>query len=743
MFEPEPESDQTEETPSADVPAGAPETPPADVPESAETEAPDVALPPPPEEPPAPVYEDVPLPVEVPKWAPQDVFAGPSETPAAAPEPAEPVSEAVEPATEPVAESVTPADAKPDVPPTLPAPLEEIPAVPAPEPIAPVPAVEVPAVEVPAIPDVPDVSAAATPETAPDVPAAADVPEIPPPVAEVPAASDVPPVPDVPDAPEPVDEVPAPVVLEAPVPEAPATEVPGPFPFTPAPAEVASAEPAPAPEAPAVPDVIAEPVPAVPPPVPEVVAETLPPVPPPPVPTAAAETLPPVPEVPPAPSAVAESSVPEPAEPALDPMFRPAAASAAPETGADGPVETAALGAPFGAVVPDAAPSAPAEPDSLADVSAGFEPEAFDEPETLAPVIPIDLDGKWVASGRGARSSGQRASKGSRGFALKRKKEENPFEVVGDAAPEAEAVAETPDVPAEAPAPQGKRGFGREIRFGRKKKKEEEAPAAAVPAGWGQTPGTPQVVPAQPSGPDTVWGETPAQPSGNDAVWGAAPAAAAVWATPAAAAAPAEAPAVPAGTPAAAPAAVPAPPVGDPAAAVPPPPPGSVAPQTLPAAPGFGGSADAPFPSPEFTPTPQKRGLKLPAIKLPAFITKRSSGDGGSRKLIAIIVVAALVVAGLGYMVLGRGGGASTPAFALDLAAGKSYTYDMTVAIDAHMYAGGRTLPVNETMRATMKWDVQSVDAAGNATVAVEMSNFSATVNGQSVPVGEIPAEAT
>src|SRR5262249_61460168 len=101
MFEPEPESDQTEETPSADVPAGAPETAAADVPESAETEAPDVVLPPPPEEPPAPVYEDVPLPVEVPKWAPQDVFAGPSETPAAPPEPAEPVSEAVWPAARP------------------------------------------------------------------------------------------------------------------------------------------------------------------------------------------------------------------------------------------------------------------------------------------------------------------------------------------------------------------------------------------------------------------------------------------------------------------------------------------------------------------------------------------------------------------------------------------------------------------------------------------------------------------
>jgi len=105
--------------------------------------------------------------------------------------------------------------------------------------------------------------------------------------------------------------------------------------------------------------------------------------------------------------------------------------------------------------------------------------------------------------------------------------------------------------------------------------------------------------------------------------------------------------------------------------------------------------------------------------------------------------VAALVAAGLGYMVLGRGGGASTPAFALDLSAGQTYTYRMNVAIDAHIYAGGRSVPVNETMGATMTWNVQSVDSQGNATVAVDLSDFTVSMNGQTVPVGSMPSDAT
>jgi len=661
MFQPEPEPDPSEEASSevepagsADVepagspdvaPAGAPESVPADQSESLQSEASEVVLPPPPEEPPPPVYEDVPLPVEVPKWVPQDVFTGPSDTPVAAPD--EPVSGATEPA-EAVAEVPAPkADDAPSVEPLLPAPLDLSPSATVPEPVAEVPAVPEPVAEVPAVPE---------------------------PIAEVPAV------------PEPVAEVP------------PATEVPGPFPFTPAPVpEAAPAQPAP--------------------PVAEAVTEPLPPVPPPPIPVAAAESLPPVPPAvpePPATPGTVESSLPEEAaEPALDPMFRSAAPSA---PAVEDAAAAAAVAAPFGAPAAPAAEEAPAvaevpeqqEPEVLADVSTDYADASFDEPG-LAPVIPIDMDGKWVAGkGRGARSSGQERSKRGRGLALKRSKDENPFEVVGDPAAETAVAAAVPAEVSPAPA-EGKKGFGREIRFGRKKK--EAAPAAAAPAGWESAPGAiPQAVPAQ--------------HSEGDAMWGAAPAAAAVWGAP-----PAAAPAAPAASPAS----VPAPPAG----AVPPPPPGAV-PQTLPTAPGFGDSTEAPFPAPEYTPPPAKRGLQLPS-----FFTKRSSGGGSRNKMIAIIVVAALVAAGLGYMFLGRGGGATTPAFALDLSAGQSYTYRMNVAIDAHVYAGGRSVPVNETMGATMKWDVQSVDAQGNATVAVDLSDFTVNMNGQSVPVGSMPKEAT
>ena len=727
MFQPEPEPDPSEDAPSEvesarspeSAPADPPESVPADLPESPQPDPFEDVLPPVPEEPAAPAHADVPLPVEVPKWAPQDVFSGPSEpasSEAPAPAPDDVVSgadESAESAAEPVSEPVSEAPAPPaddDAPPVeslLPAPLDLSP--PAPEPVA---EPEVPAVteaaDVPSVPEqVADVPA---PEPVAEVSPVPEAPAVPEPVAEAPEAPAVPDqvveapeVPEVPEpaAPEPVAEAPevpepaapepvAEVPAAAPEPEvAPAAEVPGPFPFTPAPA--------------------AEPVPAEPVPAPEAVTESLPPVPPPPVPTAAAESLPPVP--PPVPDA--------PAEPVLDPMFRSASSTAAP--GVEDAAAAAAVAAPFGApAAPAAEEASPVadvpeheDPDTPADVSSDYASAGFDEPG-LAPVIPIDMDGKWVAGkGRGARSSGQERPKRSRGLALKRSKEENPFEVVGDPAAEAAAPAPAPADVSPAPAPEGKRGFGREIRFGRKKK--EAAPTEA-PAGWESAPGAvPQAAPAQ--------------PSEGDAMWGAAPAAAAVWGAPPAAAAPA--------APAGIPAAVPAPPTDVPAGAVPPPPPGTTVPQTLPPAPGFGDSTDAPFPTPEFTPTPPKRGFQLPS-----FFTKRSGG-GGSRKTIAIIVVAVLVAAGLGYMFLGRGGGATTPAFALDLSAGQTYTYRMNVAIDAHVYAGGRSIPVNEAMGATMKWDVQSVDAQGNATVAVDLSDFTVNMNGQTVPTGSIPSDAT
>ena len=147
---------------------------------------------------------------------------------------------------------------------------------------------------------------------------------------------------------------------------------------------------------------------------------------------------------------------------------------------------------------------------------------------------------------------------------------------------------------------------------------------------------------------------------------------------------------------------------------------------------GFGTAAPAPSGWQEQAPGKKKRGLRLPS----------SSGKFGRPTLIVLVVVA-LLVAALAYMFIGRGGGASQPAYALDFAAGQTYNYKMTMAINGQMTLSGHTVPLQETMGATMTWNVQSVDASGVATIDVQLADPHITMNGKTLPVGELPESAS
>src|SRR4029077_18442288 len=122
----------------------------------------------------------------------------------------------------------------------------------------------------------------------------------------------------------------------------------------------------------------------------------------------------------------------------------------------------------------------PVPDNPAAEFAAAAEPDAepaLEAAESLAPVIPINVDGLWVA-GRGRPSGGAKApkEKGFKGLGRKRSDNAAGLEVVG-AAEVAGEVAAVPEVPVAPPAEEAKpkRAFGKEIRFGRKKKKEPEA----------------------------------------------------------------------------------------------------------------------------------------------------------------------------------------------------------------------------------------------------------------------------
>jgi hypothetical protein len=149
---------------------------------------------------------------------------------------------------------------------------------------------------------------------------------------------------------------------------------------------------------------------------------------------------------------------------------------------------------------------------------------------------------------------------------------------------------------------------------------------------------------------------------------------------------------------------------------------------------GFGGQSGFGSPAPaqgwqEPAPGKKKRSLRLPS----------TSGGTFGRPMLVVLLVVVLVAAALAYMFIGKGGGGSQPAYALDFSAGQTYEYRMTMAMNGDMTLAGRNVPIDETVSATMKWDVQSVDPSGVATVDVSLSDAQATVNGQSMSLSDLP----
>jgi hypothetical protein len=142
-----------------------------------------------------------------------------------------------------------------------------------------------------------------------------------------------------------------------------------------------------------------------------------------------------------------------------------------------------------------------------------------------------------------------------------------------------------------------------------------------------------------------------------------------------------------------------------------------------------------------FGPAPSAEGWSEPIPEKKRRLRLPLSSKGGDKKLWSIVLVAVLVAAAVGFFFT-RGGGSVQPAYALDFAAGQTYTYKATVAMNAKASVLGHTVPVDEQMTATMTWHVQAVDASGVATVEVQLSDVRATVNGQSLPSGQIPDSA-
>ena len=260
--------------------------------------------------------------------------------------------------------------------------------------------------------------------------------------------------------------------------------------------------------------------------------------------------------------------------------------------------------------------------------------------------------------------------------------------------PHEEAAALVPDatvVPLEAPAEEPaktKRAFGKEIRFGRKKKKvEDPAPEGGFP-----------VVAPVPVAPDA-----PAADGGFGAVGPVA------------------------GLCAGGPTTWPGPERGFRHGL------GLRQDSGFGGGAGFGTPAAAPEGWREPAPGKKKRSLRLPS----------TSGGKFGRPMLIILVVVALVAAALAYMFFGRGGAAGQPAYALDFAAGQTYNYRMTMALNGQLAVSGHNVPLQETLGATMAWNVQSVDANGIATVDVQLSDLHLSVNGQDTPTGELPASSS
>jgi hypothetical protein len=124
-----------------------------------------------------------------------------------------------------------------------------------------------------------------------------------------------------------------------------------------------------------------------------------------------------------------------------------------------------------------------------------------------------------------------------------------------------------------------------------------------------------------------------------------------------------------------------------------------------------------------------------------ALPTAGRTGFGGrrSRTLVAALVVVALTAGSLFYLFSrsGHGGGDTAQALSLALAPGEVHHYRMTIDLKGGLGAAGAKLPFDMKMSGTLLWRVVAVDKKGVAHVYVSLQNGTATVNGQSGPLGD------
>lgn len=104
------------------------------------------------------------------------------------------------------------------------------------------------------------------------------------------------------------------------------------------------------------------------------------------------------------------------------------------------------------------------------------------------------------------------------------------------------------------------------------------------------------------------------------------------------------------------------------------------------------------------------------------------------------IVVAVLLVAGVGWVVVSGGDTAQAQPLALSFTQGQEKTYVLHQTMDAQMSSDVfGTQPLKMDLRETVTWRVTSVDQDGTATIEVTVTDLSGSLNGEPVPSSDIP----
>jgi len=104
------------------------------------------------------------------------------------------------------------------------------------------------------------------------------------------------------------------------------------------------------------------------------------------------------------------------------------------------------------------------------------------------------------------------------------------------------------------------------------------------------------------------------------------------------------------------------------------------------------------------------------------------------------IVVAVLLVAGVGWVVLSGGDTAEAQPLALSFTQGQEKTYVLHQTMDAQMSSDVfGSQPLKMDLRETVTWSVTSVDQDGTATIEVTVTDLSGSLNGEPVPSSDIP----